>query len=131
MTMALNVIRSFQGRLGRVANLVSSVAYASPNKRSEERASKSPAVPHINILGTRGIPAAHGGFETFVAQLAPFLKSQGWSVTVYCQAQGGVGKPRCWIDDWEGIERVHYETRSEGGLATIEFDLNCVFHVLG
>lgn len=39
----------------------------------------------INILGTRGYPAAHGGFETFAARLAPYLRDRGWSVNIYCQ----------------------------------------------
>lgn len=44
------------------------------------------ARPHLNILGTRGIPAAHGGFETFAERLALYLTSRGVSVTVYCQS---------------------------------------------
>jgi hypothetical protein len=28
----------------------------------------------VNILGTRGIPEGHSGFETFVLHLAPFLR---------------------------------------------------------
>jgi hypothetical protein len=27
----------------------------------------------LRILGTRGVPAAHGGFETFAEHLAPYL----------------------------------------------------------
>jgi glycosyltransferase involved in cell wall biosynthesis len=37
----------------------------------------------IAILGTRGIPAAYGGFETFAEQLAVRLASRGHDVTVY------------------------------------------------
>jgi hypothetical protein len=39
---------------------------------------------HIRILGTRGVPAAHGGFETFAEHLALHLVRRGWQVTVYC-----------------------------------------------
>lgn len=84
----------------------------------------------LNILGTRGIPAAHGGFETFVARFAPFLREQGWSVTIYCQGGEGVRFPKGSIDEWEGIRRVHFDTWSRGTMATIEFDLRCVLHVL-
>lgn len=85
---------------------------------------------YLNILGIRGIPANHGGFESFVARFAPFMREQGWKVTVYCQADEGVRSPRMWIDEWNGIRRVHFETRSRGSLATIEFDLKTVLHVL-
>jgi len=40
----------------------------------------------IAILGTRGIPAAYGGFETFAEQLAVRLASRGHDVTVYGRA---------------------------------------------
>lgn len=85
---------------------------------------------YLNILGIRGIPANHGGFESFVARFAPFMTEQGWKVTVYCQADEGKRSPRMWIDEWNGIRRVHFETRTRGALATIEFDLKTVLHVL-
>ncbi len=40
----------------------------------------------IAILGTRGIPASYGGFETFAEHLATRLVSRGHDVTVYCRA---------------------------------------------
>ena len=40
---------------------------------------------NISILGTRGIPARYGGFETFAEQLAKRLVERGHSVTVYCR----------------------------------------------
>lgn len=40
----------------------------------------------IAILGTRGIPANYGGFETFAEQLATRLVSRGHEVTVYCRS---------------------------------------------
>lgn len=84
----------------------------------------------LNILGIRGFPAAHGGFESFVGKFAPFLRDQGWSVTVYCQEDEGVSSPRTWTDEWDGIRRVHFETRTRGSLATMEFDLRSTLHVL-
>lgn len=39
----------------------------------------------VAILGTRGIPARHGGFETFAEHLAHYLAARGWDVHVYCQ----------------------------------------------
>jgi len=37
----------------------------------------------VAIIGTRGYPSYYGGFETLIRQLAPYLSSQGWDVTVY------------------------------------------------
>jgi glycosyltransferase involved in cell wall biosynthesis len=39
----------------------------------------------IAILGTRGIPARYGGFETFAEELATRLVERGHQVTVYCR----------------------------------------------
>lgn len=40
----------------------------------------------IAILGTRGVPASYGGFETFAEHLATRLVARGHDVTVYCRA---------------------------------------------
>ena len=40
----------------------------------------------IAILGTRGIPASYGGFETFAEHLSTRLVARGHEVTVYCRA---------------------------------------------
>ncbi len=39
----------------------------------------------ISILGTRGIPARYGGFETFAEQISNRLADRGHQVTVYCR----------------------------------------------
>jgi glycosyltransferase involved in cell wall biosynthesis len=39
----------------------------------------------IALLGTRGIPARYGGFETFAEELSTHLRSRGHQVTVYCR----------------------------------------------
>lgn len=43
---------------------------------------------HVYLFGLRGLPAAHGGFETLAEALTPYLSKQGWQVTVFCQAEG-------------------------------------------
>ncbi len=40
----------------------------------------------LAILGTRGIPANYGGFETFAEELSTRLASRGHDVTVYCRS---------------------------------------------
>jgi len=39
----------------------------------------------IAILGTRGIPARYGGFETFAEELGKRLAARGHAVTIYCR----------------------------------------------
>jgi glycosyltransferase involved in cell wall biosynthesis len=39
----------------------------------------------IAVLGTRGIPARYGGFETFAEELSRRLVERGHRVTVYCR----------------------------------------------
>ena len=39
----------------------------------------------IALLGTRGIPARYGGFETFAEELSTRFARRGHSVTVYCR----------------------------------------------
>ena len=39
----------------------------------------------VAILGTRGIPARYGGFETFAEELSVRLAARGHTVTVYCR----------------------------------------------
>ena len=40
----------------------------------------------IALLGTRGIPASYGGFETFAEELSARLVQRGHQVTVYCRS---------------------------------------------
>jgi glycosyltransferase involved in cell wall biosynthesis len=84
--------------------------------------------PKVLILGTRGIPAAHGGFETFAERLALHLVAHGWTVGVYCQRETGRRRSRITRDAWNGIERMHVEVGCTGPKATLLFDWLCVRH---
>jgi glycosyltransferase involved in cell wall biosynthesis len=79
------------------------------------------------ILGTRGVPAQHGGFETFAEKLSLFLVSRGWQVTVYCQEDSG---EEMWESTWEGVRRIHIPVTTSGALGTIIFDLKATWHAL-
>ena len=79
----------------------------------------------LRILGTRGIPAAHGGFETFAEYLALHFVQRGWRVVVYCQDDGSGP----WFEDsWQGVERVHIPVRQSGPKGTIVFDWLATAH---
>ena len=79
----------------------------------------------LSILGTRGIPAAHGGFETFAEKLALFLADKGWRVTVYCQVDGNGSM--C-IDMWHGVRRINIHVMRKGALGTVLFDWKSTLH---
>jgi glycosyltransferase involved in cell wall biosynthesis len=76
-------------------------------------------------LGTRGIPGAHGGFETFAEQLSLFLVARGWRVAVYCQHDVDAVSRRLWIDEWNGVERINVAVTTKGPLGTLDFDWRC------
>lgn len=83
---------------------------------------------YLRILGTRGVPAAHGGFETFAEHLAPYLVEHGWKVTVYCQ-EDGAGP--VFEDTWRGVRRVRMPVSTAGAAGTIVFDWKSTLHAAG
>lgn len=82
--------------------------------------------PSLLILGTRGIPAAHGGFETFAEKLALFLVARGWHVGVYCQDEVEAVTERFRSTTWKGVELIHVAVSTSGPRATLDFDWHCV-----
>jgi glycosyltransferase involved in cell wall biosynthesis len=78
----------------------------------------------IAILGTRGIPAAYGGFETFAWEFATHLAARGHDVTVYCRR----GRTDETVAIPPGIRRrflpalrgKHLETVSHTGLSVLD-----------
>lgn len=81
----------------------------------------------ISLLGTRGIPAKHGGFETFVQRLAPYLNETGWKVRVYCQQEGG---GNIYETKYGGVILVNVPVQGTGTWSTIKFDWLCWLHAL-
>ncbi len=79
----------------------------------------------LRILGTRGIPASHGGFETFAERLALYLVDRGWRVTVYCQESGTGPMVQ---DVWRRVERVRIPVYQTGPFGTVVFDWKATRH---
>lgn len=46
----------------------------------------------IAMIGTRGVPAAYGGFETAIEEIGQRLAAAGHEVTVYCRTKEGAPK---------------------------------------
>jgi glycosyltransferase involved in cell wall biosynthesis len=53
------------------------------------------------MIGTRGVPAAYGGFETAVEEIGARLVDRGHEVTVYCRNADDAAP------EWRGMRLVH------------------------
>lgn len=58
--------------------------------------------PHFYIVGTKGIPANYGGYETFAEKVSAGLVREGIDVTVFCEGHEKGIAP----DQYNGINRV-------------------------
>lgn len=81
--------------------------------------------PTVRLLGTRGVPANYGGFETAAENIASYLVARGWRVIAYCQSDVA---GQYLEDEWEGIERVTFGVTEPGWLGTAHFDLLSAWH---
>lgn len=63
---------------------------------------------YLAILGTRGIPARYGGFETFAEELSTRLVQRGYSVDVY--ARTPLFGPRRKTEEVSGVRVVYVPT---------------------
>lgn len=78
----------------------------------------------IVMLGTRGVPARYGGFETAIEEIGKRLAADGHDVTVYCR--GAEGKPA----EYLGMKLVHLPAAPKKSLETLSHSFLSVFHVL-
>ncbi len=77
------------------------------------------------ILGTRGIPANYGGFETFAEELSTRLAGRGHEVTVYCRDAYPAPEYRgVRLRHAPAIRHKYFETLSHTFLST----LHLMFH---
>ncbi len=75
------------------------------------------------ILGTRGIPARYGGFETFAEELSTRLVQRGHQVTVYCREQHT--EPT-----YRGVQLVYLPTIRHKYLDTLAHTCVSTLHLL-
>jgi glycosyltransferase involved in cell wall biosynthesis len=80
--------------------------------------------PHIALLGSRGIPARYGGFETFAEELAPRLVERGVEVTVFCEEPDSRGLPH--PTKHRGVHLQYVPAIGPGPLGRITYDLGCL-----
>ena len=80
----------------------------------------------VALLGTRGIPANYGGFETFAEQLSVRLAGRGHEVTVYCRANNIRSQERV----YRGVRLAVLPTISHKYLDTIVHTFLSTLHVM-
>ena len=78
----------------------------------------------IAMIGTRGVPAAYGGFETAVEEIGHRLVSRGHEVTVYCRSNGE-SSPRT----YRGMDLVHLPSLHLRALETLSHTALSVDHL--
>ena len=78
----------------------------------------------IAILGTRGIPARYGGFETFAEELSTRLVTRGHRVTVYCRERHA--EP-----EYRGVRLQYLPTIRHKYFDTIAHSFISTLHLLG
>ena len=74
------------------------------------------------IVGTRGIPARYGGFETFAEELSTRLAARGHHVTVYCRQKSE--------SPYRGVSLVHLPTIRHKYYETITHTFLSTLHLL-
>jgi glycosyltransferase involved in cell wall biosynthesis len=76
------------------------------------------------IVGTRGIPARYGGFETFAEELSTRLAARGHRVTVYCRQKSESPYRGVFLAYLPTIRHKYFDTIAHTCLST----LHLLFH---
>lgn len=82
----------------------------------------------IAMMGTRGVPARYGGFETCVEEVGRRLATAGHDVTVYCRRVAGQDAPP--PDEHLGMRLVHLPAARRRSLETLSHTTLSVGHLL-
>jgi glycosyltransferase involved in cell wall biosynthesis len=77
----------------------------------------------IALLGTRGIPANYGGFETFAEEISTRLVKRGHQVTVYC-------REKYTSPSYRGVDLVYLPTIRHKYFDTLAHTLYSTLHLL-
>ncbi|RFA08560.1 glycosyl transferase [Subtercola boreus] len=78
----------------------------------------------IALVGTRGVPAAYGGFETAVEEIGQRLVARGHEVTVYCRRTNAPRQKR-----FLGMKLVHLPAVKAKTVETLSHTALSVLHM--
>lgn len=80
---------------------------------------------HVALIGTRGVPARYGGFETAIEEVGSRLADRGHEITVYRRSDGDTGvTPRMHL----GMELVTLPALRKRALETLSHSALSVIH---
>ncbi len=83
------------------------------------------------MVGTRGVPARYGGFETAVEEVGRRLAEAGHHVRVYCRRPaGGRDEPAAAPESYLGMELVHLPATRRRSLETLSHTALSVGHLV-
>jgi glycosyltransferase involved in cell wall biosynthesis len=80
----------------------------------------------IALIGTRGVPANYGGFETCAEELAVALVEKGHEVTAYCRPGNAEGDP----STYKGVRLAYRGFINSKSLGTLSHTANCMLHAV-
>jgi glycosyltransferase involved in cell wall biosynthesis len=80
----------------------------------------------IALIGTRGVPANYGGFETCAEEIAVGLVERGHEVTAYCRPGNAPGDPT----EYKGVRLVYRGLRETKNLGTLTHTANSLLHAV-
>lgn len=82
----------------------------------------------IAMVGTRGVPAQYGGFETCVEEVGWRLAEAGHEVVVYCRRHADTPAPT--DDRYRGMKMVHLPAMRRRSLETLSHTAASVAHMM-
>lgn len=80
----------------------------------------------ISLIGTRGVPARYGGFETAIEEVGARLARRGHQVTVYCRG----AEPEQRETNYLGMDLVHLPAFKKRSLETLSHTALSVAHAI-
>ncbi|WP_201739585.1 glycosyltransferase [Glutamicibacter sp. HZAU] len=81
---------------------------------------------NISMIGTRGVPARYGGFETAIEEVGRRLAARGHQITVYCRGTEPQQRQR----EHLGMRLVHLPALKKRSLETLSHTALSVIHAL-
>jgi glycosyltransferase involved in cell wall biosynthesis len=89
---------------------------------------RKPTAMRVALVGTRGVPARYGGFETCVEEVGQRLAERGHDVVVYCRTPPGATEPPARTH--LGMRLVHLPATRKRSLETLSHTALSVGHLL-
>jgi len=91
-------------------------ARSQPEEEAMDSSSPHDRPLRIALVGTRGVPARYGGFETCVEEVGQRLAARGHEVVVYCRESASTDTT---VTRYKGMKLVHLPALKKRSLETL------------